>query len=742
MRMQRTRIPRGYIILEQNEQRNRFITGRLIFRLILPVTLIIVAVLASQKTLSATPSSISNGLSTGTTQAMDGETESGHILMKDENGTTQRALHLSTNVDIEVNGMIAKVRYTQHFRNDSDRWQEATYTFPLAENAAVNYMEMTIGERRIVGQIKELAEAKRIYEQAKSAGKRAALTEQQRPNMFTQKVANIAPGEQISVNLEYVQLAQYQDGIFSFRLPTTFTPRYTPKVQTVSAQNLESESQIKIDSTSWGTAINQSELAAISPPMVDTEEGETTNPITIHVQINAGLPLQDISSPYHKISQRKVGDEYEAWFSGGTAEMDRDFVLNWQPETNDLPQAAVFREDVEDKTYLTMMLLPPQILSNDKRIPREMVFIIDTSGSMQGSSIAQAKRSLISALDRLQGGDKFNVIEFNSTHQALFSNTVSATPANLSNAKQFVSGLTANGGTNMQPALQTAMKYPSTESFVKQVVFITDGAVSNELELFNFIEDQLGGARLFTVGIGSAPNSYFMTKAAEFGRGTYTYIGKESEVQEKMSALFYQLESPVLTDLEITWSSAIEQYPARAPDLYFGSPVMVSVEAEQMPDQVVIRGHTADQAWERTISLRSTNSEPDSGVSTLWGRAKIASLMDEKIRGRDEAEVKKAVLDVALPHRLLSQYTSFVAVEQVMARSSEDRLGASEIHNAVANGQVRQQVSYPRTATWMLPNLLFGTLSLISFAALRYFSHSRRREWLAKTIYNLGLTHA
>ena len=697
MLLRRSRIPRGYVIIEDScgsrtKSSLRYFLWLSAFFVVLGITIFISTFAAAE------------------TKIEVNDAESGQLLFGSESKSYQQAVHLNTDIDVDINGMVAKVKYRQRFRNDSQEWQEATYVFPLAENAAVNHMEMTIGNRRILSQIKEREEAKRIYTEAKNNGQRAALTEQQRPNLFTQRVANIGPGEEIFVELHFVQSISYQRGRFEFHLPTTLTPRYIPGKKTVS---IDEEKYYQSQGLGWGLPTDEvPDAPEITPRMIQASVNTITNPMRLSINLNAGLLLNDISSAYHEIQQSRSGSTYLLDLAKGEVSMDRDFRLSWQPVPKQAPEAAIFAEEVDGENYLLLMLLPPQVETSELPLPREMIFVIDTSGSMKGTSIAQAKKSLLLALDRLGTNDRFNVVEFNSSHRALFPAAVQASQSNVLRAKQFVEALNANGGTEMRPAIETALRGRAPENYLKQVVFVTDGAVGNEADLFALIENQLDDARMFTVGIGSAPNSYFMRKAAEFGRGSFTYIGDQSEVQTRMTELFSVLESPILSDLEIQWPDKVEQYPTKTPDLYAGSPLVVSAKISDLDGQVVVVGKTASQDWQRSISLNAPNKETAEGVSTIWGRAKIESLMDEQIRGRNKAEVRQEVIDVALPLKLVSQYTSLVAVEELIARSPEEALKQAGVHNTVAKGQVQQLGTYPKTATWMSINLLIGTVAL------------------------------
>jgi Ca-activated chloride channel family protein len=348
-----------------------------------------------------------------------------------------------------------------------------------------------------------------------------------------------------------------------------------------------------------------------------------------------------------------------------------------------------------------------------------MIYIIDTSGSMDGVSIKQARESLLFALDQLEPKDRFNLIAFNSVTAMLFEQAVPASHDNIQLARRAVSRLKSGGGTEMLPALQKALADSAPEGFVRQLVFITDGAVGNETALFETIDKQLGSSRLFTVGIGSAPNSYFMRKAAEFGRGTFTHIGQVSDVQQKMTALFEKLNSPVVTDISVSWPGGqhVESYPSRIPDLYIGEPLLLSIKTPDLRGEIVIKGKTAGNDWKQ--SIRVDQVQDHSGVATLWAREKIESLLDEKMTGRDPAEVRLDVLDVALTHQLVSPYTSFVAVEQVVSRPQLQGLASKPVLNAQPKGQGAQSYAYPQTATHALQSFLWGLLLLLMAVVLK-----------------------
>lgn len=666
-----------------------------------------------------------------------GEPDSGHLELLNQQGHSIDALHLGTDVSISVSGMVATVNYRQEFRNDSSEWLEAKYLFPLPETAAVNAMEIRVGERIIKGEIKEKQRAREIYKQAKDNGQRASLVEQQRPNMFTQKVANIGPGETIAVNIRYLQKVDYQFGKFSLRLPLTITPRYIPGKPL--AKGLTSESDISLGDSGWGWASATDQVPDadfITPFMkslkpVTANNSQPSNTASIAVTLDAGLPLASIDSPYHDINISRTPLYHLVEFSQNREIMDRDFVLQWQPVASKVPAAALFGESIStdmgvDGDYIMLMLLPPQespsaIQNQQESLSRDVTFIIDTSGSMQGTSITQAKKSLHVALQSLSPLDSFNIIEFNSKHRRYSNAPVIASPNNIATAQQYVSRLNAGGGTEMFAPLKDALTthQHDNKKSLKQIVFITDGSVGNEQALFQLIHENLYSARLFTVAIGSAPNSFFMRKAAQFGRGSFTHIANSTEVSEKMSQLFSQLQSPVLRDISIDWPENInaEMFPQRIPDLYLGQPLLITakIPAEHISSvkalNIIVSGETASAPWKQTLSVSKPVSR--TGVGSLWARDKISALLDKKASGTGENIIKPKVLEVALAHHLISPYTSFIAVEKEVSRTADKNIHSKAIANVTPKGQALQAHTYPQGALGLQGKLILGLGALL-----------------------------
>lgn len=678
-------------------------------RALLRIALVLCAIALPVSVVQAAPLAAANEITLG-----KGAVKQGSLLFKtDRAGQYIPAPTLDTDVHLRVTGLVVRAKVKQKFHNPSKQWVEGVYVFPLPENAAVDHMKLHIGERVIEGQIKEKEAAKKIYEAAKQEGKKTSLVEQERPNIFTTSVANLGPGEDVTVEIEYQQTLHYDQGRFRLRFPMVVAPRYIPGTEPVTG----------FAGTGWGVNTHQVPDAARITPPVPKPDGKMLNPVRLSIDLDAGFHLAHIASSYHKVDiGEDLNHRYHIALSEGRVPANKDFELVWTPDTGSAPRAALFTEKHEGETYALMMVMPPSNHDTAKiRLPRETVFIIDTSGSMTGASIEQAKKALLLAIDRLQPGDRFNVIQFNSVTDTLFKDAVPADAANVARARSYVNGLYATGGTEMFPALSAALNNPAPEGFVRQVIFLTDGAVGNEGQLFKLIHDRLGDSRLFTVGIGSAPNSHFMSKAAEFGHGTFTYIGNVNEVGEKMGQLFSKLESPVLTDIRVKFPDGTlgEMWPKQLPDLYLGEPVMFTAALKKPGGSVTIEGRRGGTPWKVELPLGGGGSA--SGLHVLWARSKISSLMDGLQSGADSNEVRNQVIDVALDHHLVSKYTSLVAVDVTPTRPKDESLAEDcALPTNLPEGWNHEAVfgQLPQTATPAEMQVQFGALFAILGLAL------------------------
>jgi Ca-activated chloride channel family protein len=650
------------------------------------------------------------------------QAQAGSLLWKMQQGYTS-ASTLNTSVEMKISGLVARVIVRQEFRNEGDEWVEGIYVFPLPDKAAVDHMRLHVGDRYIEGEIREKEQAKKEYEQAKRAGKKTSLVQQQRANLFTTSVANVAPGELVVVEIEYLEDLRYEDGRFSIRFPMTMTPRYIP------GQTLPDK-----QGSGWSVDTDRvSDASLITPPQITASQHHK---VSLTATVNAGMPLEIIASRYHPVSVAEENGKYRVSLSDSQTPMDHDFELVWRPIPSAEPRAMAFTESVDGEPYHLLMVMPPdQGEAPPVYLPREMIFIVDTSGSMHGVSMSQAKRAVRLAIEALRPGDLFNVIDFDTYTTSLFPNSQVANHANVNRALAYVQKLQADGGTEMVPALKLALKSPPRETHLRQIVFITDGSVGYEDEMFSMIEQKLGAARLFTVGIGSAPNSWFMRKAAEAGRGSYTFISALHEVQEKMERLFSKLENPQVTDIEVQWPSGVvvDAYPSTVPDLYLGEPVSIKARASgafRASDAVRISGNSVTGAWATELPLRAPAKSD--GVAALWARARIGELLDAERRGTDPDAARASILETALTHHLVSKYTSLVAVDKTPVRPAGDPLSSEQVPNLMPYGQSGNAIfGFPATATGAPALRIMGAawlLSALLLIALMRTSRSRARR--------------
>lgn len=653
---------------------------------------------------------------------------------------------VETRVRFDVTGVIARATVVQRFRNPSDQWIEGVYVFPLPESSAVDHLRMHAGERVIEGQIREKEQARQEFQQAAAAGQRAALVEQQRPNLFTSRVANLGPLEELEVEIEYQQTLDLDDGRVSLRFPLAITPRYFPAINESLARLTHGRAVIPVafdpdqgefdyddlveDFDETGSPVESGESSRefedsfLSPPLLP--RGLKGNPVSIELNLNAGFEVASLTSRSHAMMVEPLSDHvFHARLRDELVPTDRDFEISWQSAPGVMPQSSITSEKGPDGTYALVTLFPPTGgLARTARIPREVTFVIDTSGSMEGVSMEQARKALKMAIDRLDPADSFNLIQFNSVTSVLFPEPVPASEENRRRAARYAESLSAEGGTEMLPALLAALT-PRTHTgegnLLRQVIFLTDGAVSNEDQLFSVIKARLGRARLFTVGIGSAPNSHFMTKAAEFGRGTFTFISDVSEVGKQMAELYAKVESPVLSDIQISFDGVPEEeaevWPDRVPDLYLGEPVVVGVRFDRNPTAIRVRGERDGEPYETVVPF--AEAEAGRGIDVLWARRKIQSLLDGLHEGNDPDSVRAQVVSLGLAHHLVTRHTSLVAVDLTPVRPLEEGLDSVTIPvNAPAGTAFGGLPQSATPASWLLLQALAAWLGASAILVL------------------------
>jgi Ca-activated chloride channel family protein len=619
---------------------------------------------------------------------------SGELRLHDKAGQSQSLASLDTDVEYHVSGLVAEVQVRQQFRNDGKDWLEGDYVLPLPVGAAVYSMALDVGERHIVANIRKKEAARAVFEQARANGQKAALIEADNGHLFRTAVTNVAPGETVTIVLHYWQRVDYRAGEFSLRFPLTFTPQYHMQSATPGGHT--------------GPDMPQVFVADHAAAPLRT---------SIAVRLDAGVALADVSSPSHTIVSTHQGRLWSIRLRDNKVLPDRDFVLRWQPKPQTQPNVASFEQDVDGTHYAMLMLLPPQ--QEAKRLPRELILVIDTSGSMGGESIRQARAALDLALTQLQPQDRFNVVEFNSILNPWRASAVAATPQALQEARGWVDQLQARGGTEMEPALRFALAGHAPDGYVRQVLFATDGAVDDPNGLMQVIDKQLGDSRLFPIGIGSAPNADFLQAAARHGRGSETLIADLGTLTEAMQGLLARLDHPALRDIRVDWPVGVTAYPRQLPDLYLGEPLLVTAKLSQPLAKVQVHGKLADRDWTAPADLSA--SKATEGLDRLWAQSRIADLEDQLARGGDSKTLAEQITDTALTAHLVSRYTSLVAVDRTPARSADAALTHHQVPNVMPAG-----THFAQTATPAELELWLALIALLVAALAWWMQRSTR----------------
>ena len=615
------------------------------------------------------------------------DVESGQLLMR-AGDELSPAILLSTDIKVSVAGSSSRTIVSQRFINTGETWAEGVYVFPIGQNAAVDTLKLRIGDRFIEGQIKEKQEAKVIYKEAKAAGKKTALIEQQKPNLFTNKIANIGPGEVVVVQIEFQSKLLPKDGSWELRVPLVSAPRFDIDAIEEKIEFGNSGFSDQSMNTDYNENIDVKVL----------QEKELFNPVEISIDLNTGFELSSLKSSFHKVDTDKLSNGHHRINLLGPISSDRDFVLRWTAVDKDT-QTSLFKETQVGQDHMLLTLNPPLTNKNKHSPDREIIFIQDISGSMGGQPIRQSKIGLEMAIKRLKPQDKFNIILFNDRFSSYSRTPVKATAKERDKAIRYVRRLQADGGTEMYPALKfSLMNFRSDKSVLKQLIFLTDGAVTEESRLFSLINRELKTARLFTIGIGSAPNSFFMTRAAEIGRGSHIHIGDMDEISNRMSELFSKIENPAVTDLKLVLPKGFraEVYPNPLPDLYVGDPLSIAIRGRNASGIAKITGKIGTQKWVARIPL--DQGAEQIGIAKLWAREKISNLERSRIAlnpsANRKAHIDSELLQTALNYGLVSRLSSMVAVDITPSRPLDVEIGTAKLKAAIPSGWDAEQFEY------------------------------------------------
>ena len=638
------------------------------------------------------------------------KTESPYFFVKSDNPGVDQLPLKSTQVNVKVSGVIADVTVVQTYKNEGQRAIEAKYVFPGSTRAAVHGMNVRLADRLITAKIREKQQAKIEYDAAKQEGKTAALLEQHLPNVFQMNVANIMPGDDVKVELRYTELLLHTDGSYQFVFPTVVGPRYN------SPQGSQA-------SATW---VAQPYL----PQGQNTPTSSATPAFDIHVSLNTPIGVKELRSSSHTINSYTEQGGATVVGLNPTAEPtnNRDFILNYRLAGEKI-ETGVMLYKSQDENFFLAMVEPPKAPAATAITPREYIFVVDISGSMQGFPLDTAKGVLRELIGGLRPSDTFNVLLFSGSNSFLNPTSVPATKANIEQAIRTIDRQGGGGSTELIPALKRVYAQPKAADVSRTVVVVTDGYVSVEREAFELVRNNLSSANVFSFGIGASVNRHLMEGLARAGMGEPFIITKPSEAAEQAARFRKMIDSPVLTNVKVRFEGldVYDVEPRQLPDLLAQRPLIVFGKWKgEAKGRLIVDGNAAGGPVHFGLPISAGNVTDTAALRHLWARYRIAALSDqEALEGGSAA--KDAITDLGLKYSLLTQYTSFLAVDQVVRNKvpadSTSVNQPSPLPQGVENSALGAEVpSTPEPATW-------GAM-LVTLSVLAMLAHRRRRATL------------
>jgi Ca-activated chloride channel family protein len=586
----------------------------------------------------------------------------GSLQVLDPNGKLRGICPLKhTDVKAEVSGFLSRVVVTQEFENPFKEKIEAVYTFPLPQNAAVDDMTMIVGDRTVRGKILRREEAQAVYEAAKSNGQVASLLDQERPNIFTQSVANILPGEQVKITISYVETLKYADGSYEFVFPMVVGPRYVPGTPTGTQGNGFSNDTDHVPDASRIT------------PRPAPEGMRAGHDISLDVALDAGVPIDALDSKTHEVDVERPDDRRAHVRLKDEATIpNKDFILRYDVAGRKIEDALLTHRS-DKGGFFTLILQPPERVTAEDVMPKELVFVLDTSGSMSGFPIEKAKETMKLAMDNLYPTDTFNLITFSGDEHILFPAPVPATKENLEKAQKFLDSREGSGGTEMMKAIKASMDPSDAQGHVRIVCFMTDGYVGNDMQIIAEVRKHTN-ARVFAFGIGGSVNRFLLDNMARYGRGEVEYVGLNDDGSAAARRFHERVRNPLLTDISIDWNGlpVADVYPNQIPDLFSAKPVVLTGRFTHSGVGVLrLKGKMSGRDFVREIPVEFPESQAQHSVlATLWARTRVEDLMGQDYNGLQQGnmrdDLKQTITQLGLEYRLMTQFTSFVAVEEMI----------------------------------------------------------------------------
>lgn len=618
-----------------------------------------------------------------------GSVGSGQLQIIGANGEPAGSCPLKhTEVEANIIGFISRTIVKQTFTNPLDKKIEAVYVFPLPADSAVNSMVIIVGGRRTVGVVKPREEARKVYEDAKARGKVAGLLDQDRPNIFTQSVANIDPGATVEVEISYVETLKFEDGTFEFHFPMTVGPRYIPGAE------------LAPDGSTTSAQVPDANRLAANTQEPDVRAGHD---ISIDVFLDAGVEIQEINSERHEVETDK-SDPSRALISlkNRTEIPNKDFVLRYRTANAQITDALLTTKGVHGDFFMLMLQPPVKVEANQAR-PKEMIFVIDKSGSMTGAPIETAKKAMELCIEQMGPNDEFNLLSFSGGLGKAFEAPVPNNEANRAAAQKYLSALNGGGGTEMMPAIIESLGRPADPTRVRIVCFMTDGEIGNDFAIIDAVKKNVATSRVFAFGIGSSVNRFLLDAMAREGRGEVDYIpvgrgGTKDPLSLVAAAERFakRVSTPVLTDIQIDWGNLPvgEVYPKNVPDLFAAKPIVVFGRLTgPASGEITLRGNTGAGVFQRQVQVQETQtgSERRDAIDTLWARQKVTHLMGQNLRamqsGHFPTELKDEITSIGVAFSLMTQFTSFVAVDE-QSQTNDEKPETVQVPTEMPEGQV------------------------------------------------------
>ncbi|KIC19937.1 VIT and vWA domain-containing protein [Leisingera sp. ANG-Vp] len=596
---------------------------------------------------------------------------------------------LDSALKVSIQGDMATVEVRQTFQNPARVPVEAEYLFPLNQSAAVYGMVMQVGEETVQAVIRRKAQAEAEFEQAAQEGKAAALLTQHRPNMFTQNIANLMPGLPVEVTLRYVQMVPKIDGLHELVVPLIVGPRYqSPQLEPQTA----STEEIPLEDATWSVDPLPAypQVAGLDLPATVTSER-----VSLDLTLESGVEVSGFHSPSHPLTTAEDDAGLTAGFADGKVMDNRDLVLRYELGGEDLQAAVLSHQDARGG-FLSLLVEPPAAADEATATPRELVFVLDTSGSMSGQPMAASKRFMDAALQGLRPGDYFRIIPFASSARHFSAAATPATAAGIHKGRKFVSRLSASGGTEIDTAVRSAFATKSPEDTMRIVVFLSDGYIGDEARVLRTIRSQIGQARIYAFGIGNSVNRYLLDAMAEEGRGYSRYVALDEDALEAAEVMAANLKTPLLTDIEVDWGGleVSEVTPSRLPDLFAGSSLRIHARYEgAQQGQILLKGLVQGRPAQMPVQLTLTEEAGNAALPLVWARNRIATLERQIAVGDRSAAAEKEITRLGLEYSLQTRNTSFVAVSSQIVNTTGQTAQAAAVPLPMVSGVTAQ--AYP-----------------------------------------------